>query len=469
MAIQRTATTASLGVGRDGLTASIDQYLSDAPLPDPTRAEIALYLQRVDEAEEALDRCGASPLAELLRAEAEIQRKHYGAARERFEALSGASGILARIENGLATCAKSVGDHARAAKHAERAIVAARREGDAIEEGKGYRIRGISLSEIDGENEQVADNLRKAVEILCDAEDGRFRAQAEMSLAAWAASRGEAGEALALLDSAESTFLRFGLELLAQSAQHARLWAYLAVGDFDAVLARTGPCIAISRSQASAEGEAWGLHVGALAAVLSGRIATALDYAGALLGVLRVSGSIPDLVEAHLVDARARARAGDRGALEDLDEYLDAAEETKLPLLIATGRVLRADALLGLDAAAAFAARDAAEPGRTMGSPWLRAEFRNLDVRWAREPIRMERGSFVFDPSAGLPSRKDAHLILDYVLAAEARRAANGAETAAARLLGESRNSFWNWSERAAVRMRAKKTRAKSRRAVWSR
>jgi tetratricopeptide (TPR) repeat protein len=326
--------------------------------------------------------------------------------------------------------------------HAERAAEAAREAGDATSEGAAIRLRAIANEATGGAVDDVTRDLRRAVALLRAGDDRRLLAYAESSLAGQLIHQGHGIEALGLIDSAESALLDLGLERDIQRCQHARAWGELIVGDYAKAMDRARASLPLDRAMMSEEGEGWTLQTGALAATFAGDYETAIDHANALLGLRRTSNNTPLLLDAHLIRYRAMARSGDPHGLSGLRQTAGVIDELREPAALATARAILADALLGARPdLASFVARDEAERGRSLAHPWLHAELRNLEARWASKGIRREGGRLVVDLArAGcLPSER---LILDYARMEAAKDRAARVEDAAPELC-LSRRAFF--------------------------
>jgi tetratricopeptide (TPR) repeat protein len=458
-------TLAPLVLRRDDLLAAIDLYLSgDVPETRHTalwRACVAVYLSRLEDAEAALEDVEPGPWREVLTAEIELGRGLYDAGEERLERLTPPPELAARVAADLMRPAWGRSDWVELARRAECSARIARHYSEPTYEGTAYRARAVALSEGTGADEEP--DLRRAVEILREAEDLRLRAYAETSLGGVLLGKGNVAEALALFDSAETTLLRLGLSWDVSNLQKARIVAELRAGDYEAALSRALAALPDDRAAGCAYTEAWALKWGSIAATHLGRHGEAVGLAEALMALQRLAGSGPDLVEAHVILGRARARAGDASGVGTLEAFLRAVNELGQPADFARARVLRADAWLGHDLPRAMAARDEAEPARALVCPWIAVELAELDRRWEREPVRSEGGRLVFDPSRGVLPRAIAETILDYYLTSEARAGAPST-TEAARRLGVDRRTFYKVRSAVEAQTWPGATRARSKR-----
>ena len=188
-----------------------------------------------------------------------------------------------------------------------------------------------------------------------------------------------------------------------------------------------------------------------------------MEHAEALLSLARLAGSIPDLLEAHLIAYRARARSGDASAIDAIERLLPAVDALDQGPLSATARVLKADALLGLDQTRAFVARDEAEAGRALRGPWLQAELRHLDERWSTQVVRREGSRFVVDFAVGSPCLSAAHLLLDYA-SLESVATKTTRKTEAAQMLCLKRRHFYKVKADVEARLLASPAKTRPRR-----
>jgi tetratricopeptide (TPR) repeat protein len=453
---------------REVLLDAVDRYLAgDIPETEDTalwRASVAVYLGRVDDGRAALRDARPSTFGDILAAELDLAEGKYEEARARLSRLSRLDpSLAARAAIDFARVAQQEGKWEEVGRYADEAIRLARIADDRAWEGMGYRLRAIGRSAAQGADEVAEIDFRRSVDLLRETEDLRFRAFAELSLARRLVVIDDAPGACTLLDSAESTFLRLGLELDAQTAQNARAWAELVAGRYEDALRRSLAALEVDRAQGCARGETWALRASAVASVFAGRFDDAVRLADAALSLARVAGSVPDLLEAHLLACRARARTGDVDAIDALDALLPAIDALNQAPLSATARVVKADALLGLDHPRAFVARDEAEPGRALRGPWLQAEFRHLDDRWSTQVIRREGSRLVVDFAAGTPCLSTAHLLVDYASLDSVSKTATR-KTDAARLLCLTRRNYYKVKAGVEARLQPNPVKTRPRR-----
>lgn len=294
--------------------------------------------------------------------------------------------------------ARQRGDWRRVGAYTIQAIALAREADDLDAEGEALWLRAMAARETGGDAATMAQDLRRAIELLERAGNSYLRAHAECDVAGLAIAEGDAGQARALLDSAETTYLSLGLEVEVQRCQCGRAWTDLVAGNYAEALARVRACLPLDRAIADYSGESWTLQAGALAATFAGELHAAADFAEALLSFRRLGPSYPDLLEGHLLKYRALARAGDADAIASLRALLPSIDEVKSAALSATARVILADALLAdRPSLIAYAARDEANAGRDIPGPWLVAEFGHLDRRWMAQSIWREGDHLVVD------------------------------------------------------------------------
>jgi len=439
---------------REALVDAIDRYDPEITLSPETAtraAEIAIYLGRLDEAEAALALAPPSTFAAILDAEFDLGRGAYETAIEKLEQLDDSDPLAARIVLDKARGTVMLERWQDLLRYAELTIVTAQCDRDRAIEGMGYRLRAIALRELGREDEQSDRDFLRAVELLRESEDLRFRAFAEVSYASCLVVTDRAVEAATLLDSALLTFTSLGLERDAQIAAHALAFADLVAGRYEVALDRSLQALSIDRAQGLPRGESWALKAGALAAVYAGRLDQALELSEALVSLCQMAGSVSELIEAHIIRYRARARAGDSSAVADLQAFLPAVDAIENPVVSATARVIFADAALGkLPNLQAFAAYDAAMSTGVPSQPWLAAELRHLDERWKQQPIRREANNMVIDLTK-TTSLEAEHIILDFARITTAESRARRIEDAAPEL-GLSRRTFFK--VRAAVKAR---------------
>jgi tetratricopeptide (TPR) repeat protein len=439
---------------RSALQEAIDRYDPEMTLSPATAlraAEVAIYLGHLHEAEVALEIAHESTLTSILQAELQLGRGEYESALHILDLLDDSDALAARIAFDKARASQMLERWDDMLRYAELAIVTAQCDGDRAIEGLGYRCRAIALRECGGRDDHIERDFIQAVRLLRESEDLRFRAFAELSYASLLAVTGRTDEAADLIELALLTFGGLGIERDSQNAMHARAFVDLIAGNYQAALDRALTAIPIDRAQRSAKGESWALKIAALAAAYAGQIDRAVEYADALVSLCQMACSISELVEAHVIRFRARARAGDRTAIADLEAFMPAVLALEKPVVTATARAVLADALLGEHPdLRAFAARDAAEPEGVPAQPWLVAELRHLHARWERQPIRREANRLVVDLTRA-SSLESEHMILDFARLGAAESRAHRVEDAAPDL-GLSRRTFFK--VRAAVKTR---------------
>jgi tetratricopeptide (TPR) repeat protein len=423
-------------------------------------AEVAIYLGRLGEAEEALEepvlQSGgeifgqehAALRKQLLTAGLQIAKGEYTEAEESLKELTWVARdaedtlIEMRAWFDLARIAWLRSDWTQALELFAIASSLAGQIGNSYYRGRCSFHRASSLYE-SGDIEAAELAYQEAIGLLAFCENLRQRANAENGYAGLLVATGRYEEALELLARAEATVTRIGNIPNIQIIRNATTWALYALERYDEVLERVRGLIDMDRAGGDMRAEAFGLRLMACVALAQGRDADALKAATEMTSLLEMMGDEDSAYDGKLLVARCRSRRGDAKAIADLRGSVEAADESTNSYRSALTRIYLADALHTVDpleAARIFA--EAKELADRMPNAWVRAELRALERASSTWPVRVGTdGSLIICLSAKLPMREEVHDILDKVLLRTALERANGKFAAAGRLIGEKR---WN-------------------------
>jgi hypothetical protein len=392
----------------------IDQY-HVLPLGTLERAAMAVYLDRRKDAERALAVVDDPVTAEILTAEFAILESRHDDALAALERLPGTlePDLAARVAWNRCRYARMRRDWHGTERHASEAVRLARLAGDDALHGCALTSLGIAYRELGHESAATERAMREAVALLRSSEDLKFRAYAESTLATWLLGGTGSTEAYALLRCARDTFERYGLRRDLEISHQQYAMAELQTGRYDDALAHATSSGEAALENGDMRNYEWALRIATLALTFLERY----DEAVARAGVLADMCSGEDGPRgARILMARARARAGDRAALDELEDISRDADLAKRPIEAATIAVQAADALLSIDVPRAFRARDEIEQYRALRGQWINAEFRQLDARWSAMPIRREGSSLIVDTNGAALALDDARTILNDVL-----------------------------------------------------
>jgi hypothetical protein len=146
-------------------------------------------------------------------------------------------------------------------------------------------------------------------------------------------------------------------------------------------------------------------------------------------------------LDARLLDARAKSRAGREGAADDLKALLADVDRSGSEHQRAEARIYLAEACIFSEPV--DAERLIAEARRlpiVASTEWLRTEMERVERERLGAPVRVAPdGTLVVDIRSGWPTMKQARDALERYLVTRALTASNGNGAAAGRLIGETR------------------------------
>jgi tetratricopeptide (TPR) repeat protein len=455
----------ALDHGRYDEAIALYEHLDGCAAGDPEAAlwgaEVAMYLYHLDEAAEGLARAGdLDALASdtdglghlarrwaLLSCELAQLKGEPEAAKIGLETLverasdAGDTVMETRARVTLARFARFQGDWSLALARAAEAARLARILRNPFFAGCALSNRGIALYEL-GSTAEAEVALREAVALLTETENLRFRALAQNALAGLLVATDRQEEACALLEVAESTVLGIGVVNDVQIIRHATAWAMFCAGRYREARLRASSLLEMDRAGRDSRAELFGLKLLACLACADDRAEDAVGIAEELARLADVAGSEADALEARMLLARARAKAGRQGALADLINLQDEVDRFGLGSYRVLARLFLADACGQKDPISFHRYwSDARERACGERSAWVRAELAAIERACGRYPVRIEGDHLVIDMTGPLPSRDAVHKVVDQMLIAEALKREEGSYAKAGRLIGEQR---WN-------------------------
>jgi tetratricopeptide (TPR) repeat protein len=422
------------------------------------RAEVAIYLGRFEEAEDALgaDRplvgsdtaWGPEHLAvrrNLLRAELAMEDGSYEQAHAAFMQLKEDAHACEdaftemRAWYDLARVAYRRSEHTNCLEYAAVAASLAGEMGNSFYQGCCIFNRAAALFEA-GDIDASERAYAEALSLLSSSENLRFRALAELGYAGVLVARDRIEEGLLLLQRAEATVTRLGNVKNIQIIRNATAWAYFALGDYDAAQERAHALLAMDQGSTDARAEFFGLKLLACVELARDRVFEATKAAGEAVRLASLTANPINIREARMLEARCMSRSGNLRAVDWLREAVAEADSRGAKYQSTLARIYLADALHTSDPVAASAAlEEAKERAREAPSPWVQAELRAFERVRASRPVRLEDGHLVVDVQAGWPTMRSARESVERYLYERALEQTRGNAAAAGRLLGLSR------------------------------
>jgi tetratricopeptide (TPR) repeat protein len=300
--------------------------------------------------------------------------------------------------------------------------------------------RGISLYEL---NEMAAAERRclEAVTLLTSTEDLRYRALAQNTYGGLLTDLGRYAEALSMLERAETTIESLGIQSDLQTIRGNVARVMFALGRYDETVVRLEELIAHERGSGHHYAEFLALSLLSRAELGRDRHDAARRAASEALRLSGVVGTPSDLLDARLLDARAKSRAGREGAADDLKALLADVDRSGSEHQRAEARIYLAEACIFSEPV--DAERLIAEARRlpiVASTEWLRTEMERVERERLGAPVRVAPdGTLVVDIRSGWPTMKQARDALERYLVTRALTASNGNGAAAGRLIGETR------------------------------
>jgi tetratricopeptide (TPR) repeat protein len=417
------------------------------------RAEVALYLGRFGEARDAAGRVesGADDgallrRARLILAEVAFFEGHLNEAEALvgpvFDLARTAGDALAemRARYDLGRFATKRSEHALAIEHLAAASRLASDLGNEFYQGLIAFHRAVSLYEL---NEAAAAERRcvEAIALLEASENLRYRALAQSVYGALLTDLGRFSEGLAALERAEATAVALGVVHDVQAVRANVARAMLSLGRYDEAVERLEHLLDAARSVGGHDAELLALGLLAHAELSRGRPEAAERAAAEAVQLATLVGSAEDIRDKRQVAARARARLGREGAVDELRALLAEVDRDGPDEQRAEARIYLAEALISEDPVTAE--RLLAEARRmpvVAAAEWLRGALDRVDAERLRAPVHVSRdGSLVINPRLGWPKLKSAREALERFLVNGALAETDGNAAAAGRLLGETR------------------------------
>jgi tetratricopeptide (TPR) repeat protein len=440
-----------------GYREAIAHYESSEPTGDPVeavwRAELALYLERLDDVDAELERID-EPLDRDLATRVEIvraERAFYGGALEEARELvtpivqstweSGddqgylrALTLLGRIElrrDNLAVALEKLEEPRRLASLL----------GNDYFAGFIGHCRTLAYIRM-GDYRRASQTVAEALPLLQKAEGGRWTASCRNVHGVVLLELARYEDALAEFEEAETASLELGIVSEALFARNNAAFALLLLDRHDEVIARLRDLLNWGRATSHVYPEIYGLMMLSMTFVELGRYAEAERCAQEVIQLARLTSSDAYEMDGELLRNWAAARSGRPEAAETLEQMIAGCDATGTPVHRAEVRLYLADALASSkpDVAAAFCA-EARLISATDEDPRLRKLLHRIERSLAEGPVRIgPHGELVFDPRYGYPDYDAAVEALKRFLVFGAVKASEGNRSEAARKLNLTRS-----------------------------
>jgi tetratricopeptide (TPR) repeat protein len=452
---------AELDQGRYAM--AIEAYENNAPpvtsaLTDIWRAEVALYLDRLDDAagyaanlesELAPHLRAASATGNLARrrqlicAEILYYQSDYLAARDLIRPITeyaenaGDAHAQIRAWLDLGRVSRRQGHDTLALRKLGIAAELARDYGNlwfdgVIELNEGlclYRLNDVSAAE---------RALTRALGLLRETENLRCAAVCANALGRALADLGREEEALAHITEAEKIAARLGIVSDALRGGVDAAWALTTLGRHTEAERKLVDLLGEARAGADAAAELASLKLLTLVQIGQGKPEEAERTAEEVTRLAESGGTETDAFDALLLAARARAHK--EGAIEDLKALVARADQASSERHRLEARIYLAEALASVSPIEAKAAASDARALPALSAPgWLLTILERVEHDLSRAPIRFESEvTLVIDTSTAMPHLKQAREAVERFLYERAMSLTKGNASAAGRLLGAS-------------------------------
>ena len=423
------------------------------------RAEVALYLDRLDVAAELIESLDAhldefvaedgstGTLARrklLIQAEIAHFRGELGAARDlaakaaRFALLAddAASQIRAFID--LGRVARNRGEYATALSHLATVSDLAKEQGTPFLLGLVKYYEGTTLMHT-GRIEDARVALEQALSILRSSENLRYAGMAYGVLGSTLCDLDRSEEGVAMLEAAEKIAADLGIarDMMPVANNIAR--AMLVLGRPAEAERRLVDLIGWERMTGDSISELQALQTLAVSQIEQRKLVEAEATASEVLRLAQTLGSAGHSLDGRILLARVRSRSRDASAESDLRQLLTECDGSGDDFQRLEIRAYLAEELVGSSTIEAKALIDEIEASPLKDSlGWLRTILNRIAKDLERVPIRTDGEMLVIDSRLGFPSLRDAREAVERFLFDRSMRETNGNASAAGRLIGAS-------------------------------
>jgi tetratricopeptide (TPR) repeat protein len=436
---------------------AISRYESSHPTDDPVetiwRAEIALYLNRLDDARAELDRLGGGLDRDLtnrvqtIRAEIAFWDKALDEARELISPVIQSTWEAGDHEGHLrATLLRARielrrGNQAEALERMKEPRRLATVLGNDYYAGIIAHCRAFAYY-FQGEYKQAGQAFAEALHLLHESEGLRWELSCRTMHAGFLAEIGRLDAALAECDDCERVALDLGLVNDALYARNNAAGVLFQLGRFEEAIERLKDLLSWERAAQHVFAEITGLTVLSMALVEVGRFAEAERVASDLVQLGRLMDSEFAQLDGEIIRQWAAGRAGKPEAAEAIQGLIKKADGDGTDLQRCEARLYAADvlreskpdvAIIYCREARGFTALD--ESVRTQNL------LKRIEQALATGPMHFGvNGELVFDPRDGWPNFDEAVETLRRFLVLGAVRQSGGNRAEAARKLGLTRS-----------------------------
>jgi tetratricopeptide (TPR) repeat protein len=460
--------TSLLGAVDRGQFAAAIEYVNANPATEALdevllRAEVALYLDRLDEAEEFLasfpnesrlplddpsEIGSAARRALLVEAGVQYARGRFDAtldlaSRARAAARNASDGILElRSAYDQGRAARRLGRDEEAAVHLAHALSLA----DAL--GNEYFAGLIAFNRAQVANDQAVspeitlDLTMRAISLLERSERLRFHALCQNFYGGLLADLGRIEEALALCESAEATASRLGLLEDTLRAANNRARALLSLKRYEEAIESLTKLVDWERVTGSGFTEYNALSLLAIAHYAVGRYDESRRCAEAALQVAKLALVERDVFDAELLLHRVLTRLAPdrRSEIAKMRALRERAERSGTDIQRLAAAVFLSQLVVEDNP---FEARQLCTAARKLpifpASGWLKLELERVEHDLDNSPVTIDaNGRFVIDLTKGWPNRRRVMDVVDEYLFRHSVAACSGNLSAAGRLIGET-------------------------------
>lgn len=453
----RALTSQLAALDRGEYRSALESYESSRPNDNPAdtlwRAEIALYLDRLDEARGELERL-AQPLdrdlanrARTIQAEIAFYDKALDEAKEIVTPVVQATWEAGDDQGHLRSTLLMARIELRRSKSAEALEKLKEPARLATMLGNDYYLgiishcRAFALVQL-GEYRQAGPVFAEALKLLGKTEGQRWEATCRSLYAGYLADMGRYDDALAECEHVEKMASELGLVVEALWARNNAARTLILLERYEEVVSQLKDTLSWERATRHLFAEVTALQLLAIAQCELGRFDEAERSANESIQLARLASSANEELCATLIAGWAAARAGRAGAVDALKRLLEQVDADGADFHKAELRIYLADALAGTqpDVAAALCAEARRYPAAEESG-----RFRNQLARIERSlrtgPIRIGPfGELVVDPLRGWPDFDEAVETLKRYLVFGAVESSAGNRSEAARKLNLTRS-----------------------------
>lgn len=423
------------------------------------RAEVALYLDRLDAAEEDAEAVAAEvdeflPDAGswgvvarrrlLISAEIAHFRGDLGRARElaskaaRLALLVDDIGCQIRAFTDLGRISRNRGEYAAALAHLASVSDMAREHGTPFARGLIKYYEGTALMHV-GRIEDACTSLDAALALLQESENLRFTGMTLGVLGSSLCDLDRSTEGVAMLEKAEKIAADLGIarDMMPVSNNLAR--ALLVLGKCDEAERRLRDLIAWERATGDANTEVMALKLLAVCLIEQRKLDEARRTAEEMARLAEAQNATAWVLDSRVLIARITARQRNPEGVATLRQLLPEVDEAGNAFQQVEVRVYLAEALVEtstIEAKAILAEVESSPVFTTLG--WLRPIYERVARDLERVPVRVDGQTLVIDCRLGFPSLRDAREAVERFLYDRSMEQSGGNASAAGRLIGAS-------------------------------